>query len=264
MNNTSTEIERQPTPEEQELEQKKAALSVLEAELADDELELSTLKAELHAFEIRYLKIVGVKYAKLDEIEAEIAELLAAATPDDEKLQDDAKTARNRADETAKETGKAILEPTPSEKFKPSDSMKKLYREIAKKIHPDLATNPEERKRREKMMAEANRAYEEGNIERLKQILREWETSPETVEGEGIGAELIRTIRKIAQVQDRLVSIEKAVEFLKASDLYVLMLKVIEAEEKGRDLLAEMAVTVNKMIDGANIKLANINKTNRA
>ena len=263
MDNTSTEIERQLTPEEQELEQKKAALSVLETELAEHELELSTLKAELHSFELRYIKIVGVKYAALDEIEAEIAEHLATSTPDNEKLQDDAKTARTRADETAKETGKAISEPTSSEKFKPSDSMKKLYREIAKKIHPDLSTNPEERKRREKMMAEANRAYEEGNIERLKQILREWETSPETVEGEGVGAELIRTIRKIAQVKERFVSIEKAVEALKASDLYLLMLKVIEAEEKGQDLLTEMAATVSKMIDGASIKLADINKASR-
>jgi len=263
MVNTSSEIERRTAPEEHELEQKKASLSVLEVELADRELELSTLKAELHSFELRYIKIVGVKYAELDGIEAEIAELLATATPDDEKLRDDAKTARNRADETAEETGKTISEPTPSEKFKPPDSMKKLYREIAKKIHPDLSTNPEERKRRGKMMAESNRAYEEGNIESLKQILREWETSPETVEGEGIGAELIRTIRKIAQVKERFVSIEKVVEALKASDLYLLMLKVIEAEEKGQDLFSEMAELVDKMIAGANIKLANINKCDR-
>jgi hypothetical protein len=47
-------------------------------------------------------------------------------------------------------------------------------------------------------MAEANRAYEEGDEERLRVILQEWEGSPESVKGDGPGAELVRVIRKIA------------------------------------------------------------------
>lgn len=43
-------------------------------------------------------------------------------------------------------------------------------------------------------------AYEAGDAERLQQILRAWEESPESITGGGIGAVLIRLIRKIAQV----------------------------------------------------------------
>ena len=50
-------------------------------------------------------------------------------------------------------------------------SLKKLYREIAKRIHPDLATDEKDRARRHKLMAEANRAYEDGDEARIVQLL---------------------------------------------------------------------------------------------
>ena len=58
--------------------------------------------------------------------------------------------------------------------FKSSESLKKLYREVAKAIHPDLTTDEKERVRREKLMAEANLAYGEGNEAKLQSILSEW------------------------------------------------------------------------------------------
>lgn len=147
------EQERPSTPEAQELEKKREELASLEAELVQRELDLATLRAELTAFEARYLKIVGVLYAELDEIEAQIAEAQARRRPRDPKVQAEAAQARAQADESA-QTAKAIQEPRP----KPTESLKKLFREVAKRIHPDLATNEEDRARRQKLMTEPNRA----------------------------------------------------------------------------------------------------------
>jgi DnaJ-domain-containing protein 1 len=69
---------------------------------------------------------------------------------------------------------------------------------VAKRIHPDLATDSEDRLRRQILMAEANRAFEEGDEDRLRRILHEYEASPDAVKGDGAGADLIRAIRKIA------------------------------------------------------------------
>lgn len=216
-------ITRRQTPEEQELDKKLAELTALEAELAESELDLATLQAELHAFEQEYLRVVGIRYTEFDWLEAQIAEYMA------------------------------YLES--SRDFKPSDSLKKLYREVAKSIHPDLTTDEAERSRRQRLMAEANQAYEDGDEERLRAILHGWESSPESVKGEGVVAELIRTIRKIAQSQQRLKVIQEEIEALEQTDLYQLETKVITAQQAGRDLLAEMAFQLDEQITAAKQRL---------
>src|SRR5437879_6304503 len=55
----TTRITRTAPPEARELEKKKAELASLEARLAERELDLATLQAELHSFEGTYLRIVG-------------------------------------------------------------------------------------------------------------------------------------------------------------------------------------------------------------
>jgi len=254
-----TKITRRQTPEEKEQHKKLSELAALEAELAQHELDLATLQAELRAFENRYLRIVGVRYTKLDEIEAQIAEALARLNPKDSKAKKQAAEARTKAQESAQATDN-IQEPKQQNQFKPSESLKKLYWEVAKRIHPDLAIGEEEHARRQQLMAEANRAYEEGDEDRLRAILREWESSPESVKGEGHGAELVRVIRKIAQVEERLRAIEVEINQLKKSDLYKLKAKAEEAEKEGRDLLADMAKQLDEQNADALKRLAEINE----
>jgi DnaJ-domain-containing protein 1 len=219
----SNNLTRRLTPEEQELEKKRCELSALETQLAERELELATVQAELHAFQGEYLRVVGSRYTELDRIEAQIAEYMA------------------------------YLES--SKDFKPSESLKKLYREVAKRIHPDLATDEEERQRRQHLMAEANQAYEDGDEERLRAILHGWESSPELVKGEGVAAELIRTIRKIVQSQERLKTIQQEIEALEQTELYQLKTQIITAQQAGRNLLAEMAFQLDEQIVAAKQQL---------
>jgi hypothetical protein len=141
-------------------------------------------------------------------------------------------------------------------KPKPNEDLKKLFREVAKRIHPDLATNDLDRARRETLMAEANLAYENGDEAKLRGILTDWDASPDTVEGEGVGVELVRLIRKIAQVHRRLAEIDTEIAQLSVTDLYHLRTKASEAENQGRDLLSEMASQVEKEIDAAKERLA--------
>jgi len=83
----------------------------------------------------------------------------------------------------------------------------------------------------------------------------DWESSPDSVKGEGAGAELVRTIRKIAQIKNRLETIKKEMTALKQSELYHLMIKIEEEKKAGRDILAEMAREINKEIKIAEEKL---------
>ena len=74
-------------------------LAFLQADLTDRELFLANLRAELAAFEGRYLREVGVLYAELDEWNAKIAELAAEAHGSEE-----AKSAAAEAREQAEES----------------------------------------------------------------------------------------------------------------------------------------------------------------
>jgi len=123
-----------------------------------------------------------------------------------------------------------------------------MYREAAKCIHPDFAKDSIDLERRTRFMSEANRAYEAGDAEALRRILDEYEDGADAVEGEGIGAELIRIIRQISQAKTRVSAIEHELATLRQSEIALLKKQADESKQVGRDLLAELATAVREQI----------------
>lgn len=242
------DVKRYHSPEDRELEKKRAELSVLEGKLLEQELDLATLRAELRTLQARYLRTVGVLFIELDQLRARLAEAQAARHPQDPVLERAAREARNNASASATAIS-TVTGPQGERDFAPSDDLKRVYREIAKLVHPDLATDKNERERRTKVMAEANKAYAEGDGDKLRRLLDDWVSSPDLVNGEGVGVDLVRTIRKIHQVERRLMDIEATIAELKSDEMYSLKLLVDEAHAEGRDLLSEMAEEVRREID---------------
>ena len=241
----SAETVRRVSPEEEELVKKREELALLQADLADRELYLTNLRVEISAFERRYLRQVGVLYAELDEWNAKIAELVA----EDERTKE-ARFAATQARSQAEESHATVHGEAAKERdFTPSAELKSMYREVARRVHPDLATDDEDRHNRQRFMAEANRAYEQGDVDQMRKILEEYESSPETVKGTGVAADLVRVIRQIKQIRSRLAQIELEIASLIDSDIAKLKAKVEAASAQGLDLLAEMAEDVETRID---------------
>jgi len=242
-----TELVRQLTPEEEELAAKREELARLEAQLADQELLLASLKAELAAFKGLYLRRVGVLYAELDEWNAHLAELRAEQTGTAE-----AKAAAAEARTQAEEAYSAAHgEAANVQPFTPSPDLKKLYREAAKRVHPDTATDERDRARRERLMKEVNAAYVAGDEDALRRILAGLDASPDAVHGSGVGADLVRVLRQLKQVRDRIAAIERELVALRGSEIALLQQDVEHARHENRDLLAEIAATVREKIGGA-------------
>jgi hypothetical protein len=242
-----------PAPEQQELARKLEEQSALQAELADRELRFANLRAELAAFERQYLHFVGSRYAELDEWRARLAERVALGQPGNERAQHAASEARARADETKS----AANENSPQlpRAFAATPEMKRLFRDVAKRIHPDLTSDRDDRAKRQKLMAAAIRAYESGDQAHLLKILTEYEHRPEAVSEDGPGAELIRVIRRVSQTRSRLAEIEAEMQELLRSDLYRLKLRVDEAEKSGYDLLKQMIAKVDEQVTAAKRRL---------
>jgi hypothetical protein len=223
-----------------ELGQRRAILRVLEANLAGREGELTALLDAVATFERRYHDVLGERYGRLADLAGELAELrealLGAEAADGEDGEgagaDDA-----RPGDGPRRDGR-----------RPTESAKRLFRRLARRIHPDLASSAAERERRTQLMMAANRAYEQGDVERLRELLEDWEHGPDAVVGVGPEADLERLGRRIEQVRKRLAAIGTELGEVEASHMGSLYLQAIEAEKHGFDLLTDMAAELDKVI----------------
>jgi len=177
-------------PEEIELNKKHAVLERLTDRLADHEAEMTELRSDLKQFEAQYSMQVGRLYANLDDIEAQIAEEEYKLVPDDEEIKKKAEELRRRAEESASRA-KAAEQGTG--KVQPTAEAKKAYHTLARTIHPDLALDPHEKEKRHSLMAELNQAYSTGDQIHLDKLVENLRNSPELVEGDSVGDELVRS-----------------------------------------------------------------------
>ena len=239
------ELVRRLSPEEEELAAKREELSCLESQRADQELLLANLKAELMAFEGLYLRRVGVLYAELDEWNARLAELQAERAGTNEAKAEAAES-RAQAEESYAASHGETAEAQP---FSPSPELKKLFREAAKRVHPDTAIDETDRMRRECLIKQVNAAYAAGDEDELRRILAHIDTGPEAVQGSGVSADLIRVLRQLKQARDRIAMIEMEIENLSENDWAKLKTEADTAALEGRDLLEEMAIAVHGQVN---------------
>lgn len=255
-----------PTPEQKYLQKKLGELEVLETRLAERELELHTLRGGLLAFEKQYETVVGPKFAELDELRFQISQRTpireAPPTPPGPAVAppnaQGAAKLRPRAKGKPHQPRAATPQPPKPPAFNPAESLKKLYRDVAKTLHPDLADDDSSRALRHQYMIRVNEAYEAGNEEKLLGVLQEWEHAPESVQGSGAGAELVRVIRKIDRCEGRLVSINGEIEQMQTSGVFGMKVMADEAQQFERDLLAEMSDRLDADIAAAKELLATL------
>lgn len=249
------------TPEEIELGKKNRLLERLKDRLADREEEMVDLRGELEQFEAQYKMKVGRLYAELDDIEAKIAEEEYKLVPDDEEIKKKAEELRHRAEESAASNEDAA---DCSFKWNPTPEAKKIYHDLARIIHPDLALDPQEKEKRHGLMAKLNDAYAAGDQKQLNKLVDDFKNSPDVIKGDTVGDDLVRAIRQIAQIKVRLTELRE--EKLKAelSELYVLLEKVRAEAAHGRDLLTHMAERTKTAIQKTQRRLENLKNVNES
>ncbi len=251
------------SPEEIELNKKRAVLDRLKDRLADREEEMADLRVGLEQFEARYTMEVARFYAELDEIEAQIAEEEVKLVPDDEEIKKKAEEMRKRAEESAARAGDENLNGC-SFKWQPTPEARKAYHELARVIHPDLALDAEEKGKRHVLMAKLNEAYSAGNQKELNKLVEDFRSSPDLVKGDSVGDELVRTIRQISQIKNRLKELREEKLVAELSELFVLREKVQAEMAEGRNLLKQMATRTKTHIKKAERRLENLRNVNSA
>ena len=252
-------LEWHPGPGAEELARRKAQLLVLSEELLGRERALDAYRVELHDFETRYRKALGDRYARLDELADRLDAARGEAAADDPLERDPEDPAERYPGQGLPGGGQnwdwGEREPEPEPRPVIGEVAKRLFRQLARIIHPDLAADPAERERRTNLMVAANLAYEQGDVAALEKLLGDWERSPEAVTGGGALAELERTIRRIAQVQGRMDAIDEELAELEASAMGWLRRRTEKAAREGWDLLAHMVKEIDRQILEAQVEL---------
>ena len=236
-----------PDHAEDDLDRLRARVTELEAVLDARAADADRIERELDMFAARYQKQVGTLHEQLDQLELDIAE---AELGELSKQVADGRA----APAFTPPASMAAPEPEPAPRFT-SDAVRKLFRDVARIIHPDLAGDEHTRDRRHALMIQANRAYAMRDEEQLRRILESWERSPEAVQGSDPAAARLRLERRLAQIEEHLDTCGRDLAALQASRLYELKAMVDEAAASGRDLVAEMVRRLKRDIMAATNRL---------
>ncbi|HZY63283.1 MAG TPA: hypothetical protein VFE38_12240 [Edaphobacter sp.] len=247
----SAEIILQQTRDTAALLDKREQLATIRAALAEREAELAQVRAQLKTFEGRYLRQVGILYAELDEIEARIAEL-EVSLYDSDSARSRAEEARQRAQETH---DAAFGHAHEAEEFDPPPSLKTLFRDVAKRIHPDFARDEAEQKHFTLLMARANQAYSRGDTEALQRLLDDHLEINSSIAGEGPAAELLRITRQIQHAERDIAALDAEQHTLLSSEIAQLYTDAEVAAREHRDLLTELATNLRQQIAEAQHRL---------
>lgn len=101
--------------------------------------------------------------------------------------------------------------------------LKQLYRQLARRYHPDLTTDPVERERRNKLMAEINAAYSQRDLAALQALAAQPDGA--TIE-EPLAVLQLRQLQQIHdQLEQRLVYLKRERHAILHSDLMELKLQ---------------------------------------
>jgi hypothetical protein len=205
----------------------RSRVAELEAMFGERRSHVARVKSDLDAFEIDYRKRVGTLHERLDALELAIAE--AELGEISKRLGSDPRASTQSSAAAKIETPRLT-----------SDAVRKLFRDVAKAVHPDLAGDEATRDRRHALMIEANRAYASGDEEQLRIILHAWERSPEAVVGSDPEAMRLRLVRRIGQIEEEIEMLAGDLAELQDSPLGKLKAMVDEAAAQGKDLVRDM------------------------
>ncbi len=229
-----------------------ATIAEQEAEVARLEAQVQELREEFTLFERRYKREVQVVIDRVNALRSAIRDLEEAQARKqvDESISvEDLWRKSNSSTQVESNIPPADEDlPTASKPQKVDESLKAIYRRLARLYHPDLATDEEDRLRRNGLMAQINEAYAKQDHDALL-ALDKSAPDDDTQNGDDprhvqIPLELLKLRRLQQQSADlsvRLADLKIEYHDMMYSPLMDLKIQDKLERHKGRQLLQEIA-----------------------
>jgi chromosome segregation ATPase len=232
----------------------RAELAGTQTKLIEAEAELADRLADVNAFEFEFEAKVGHLVDALEALEAEIQRY-------NERIQ----IARSKEifgyahipvetqyRRTWQKPPSSAPTPPP-QPLNPADEteIKQLFRQLARRFHPDLAAGETDRARRTEKMQAVNDAYAARSLTELVALSQEPDSIIDTgrTRSGQTEAQLVQALQtELARCQRRLREIDREIRNLRHRPSIELSLEVKMARRQGHDLLAEMAAEFEQKI----------------
>ena len=262
-------IVRAQTPEEREYERCWAAVAERKRRVAQVQVELKTLKLALSRFEAACHARVGDLLAELRRIQRAFADyerrLTRLRDPDGDPADldgDDGEPDPFAWDDDGAWVGQERSAHGHVPRRKPARprldkdaeaEAKRLYRDLAKRCHPDFAQTDEERRRREAVMLLVNEAYRARDLAALRALWREAETDDPAFAQRPLAERLAWVREELARLDALLAELKAELGALRGSEAFRLWRRheageaVIDALED--DLEARLAADGKRLDD---------------
>lgn len=245
-----------------ELRAVRAEIARRQERAAELELELFDLRASLAEFE-RELEIrVRPLERELLHVRAELDQVRRAAA---RRAQWGERAAQEGVPDVVEQFRKAWTprtppataapKPTPSEPQQ--NELRALYRELAKRFHPDLTSDPRQKPWREEMMAKVNLAYEASDLAALQALRQQVEPPPEESPA-GREQRLVELHGELRRLDRVITDLQSEIDRVERSEVAQLKLDAVKARLNGYDLLAAMARDFGTQIAQARAELASL------
>ena len=237
----------------------RSAVKKAQEELAAAELRLAERQTEIRGIERRLRFRLGRSIDRLAELEEQIARyrqeiqqlripgaLEAGYLPVEEQY----RRAWSRSSDQDIYAGAEPLGQVDEQQ------LKRLYRRLARRYHPDLATDQSEWQYRTDKMAALNEAYAAGSLAEMIALSDPGSESTSAGEGQDdTDAELARVLEKeLSRLRRKSQLVENATKTLHNNPVVQLSLDIKLARRRGRDLLKEMSVDIERRVVRATAK----------
>jgi len=246
------------------------AVRAAEQALIEFEIAVETFRVEVENFSRLHHQRLGPMYSRLDELDALIAEAVAARTgdPEDQRRAREARglvqpmpgveelfhgwiDSEGLSPEASAMLTEQPVQPPP--RVRPSEEARRIYRDLARKAHPDLAEEEAERERRGEFIVRVNAAYAAGDEVALRTLAEEWEAGPPPPERRwSRSEELYARLEWLAERKEMLAGVASELE----SSAIGAMIKM--APEDPDRLLDEIAEQLIAQVSEKEARLAEL------
>ncbi len=267
-------LERVQTPEESEYARYLAEIEVRKRRVAELRADIEGLRLKVGQFATEYHARVGVLFVERDRLRLSVEEyelriVRLQAHPDREQAERDVAESfserHEQIHEDEEEARRYKREYRNEQKRPPLDAateadLKRLYRDLAKRFHPDLARTSEERQQREAMMRRVNAAFAERELGGLQTLMTEAEVSDPNFESRSIGEKLVWAIREVSRLDGLAESLTTEISVFNETDTFILWSR----HDRGEPVVEMLEDDLRREMDQLRDRLSTLIATYRA